>query len=171
MSSLPDTAANQAAYPQPGSQKAGLGLPLCGMVSIIFLGRGAVLDMACGSCKRKGSNEKILLRSMLDTLKEDDILLGDAFYTTYFLLCALKNKGVDGVFEQYGARKLTTDFSKGELLGAQDHIITINKSIKKSDWMAQDEYERAPDTLEVRELKTGGFVRTSTITELIIWLF
>jgi hypothetical protein len=29
---------------------------------------------------------------MLDTLQTDDILLGDALYATYFLLCALKDK-------------------------------------------------------------------------------
>lgn len=163
MSSLPDTAANQAAYPQPGSQKPGLGFPLCRMVSIICLGSGAVLDMASGPCKGKGSDEQTLLRSMLDTLQADDILLGDAFYATYFLLCALKDKGVDGVFEQYGARKLTTDFNKGEVLGTRDHIITINKSKKKPDWMAQDEYDRAPDTLRVRELKTGGKILVTTL--------
>jgi hypothetical protein len=74
-SSLPDTAANQAAYPQPGSQKPGLGFPLCRMVSIICLGSGALLDMASGPCKGKGSDEQTLLRSMLDTLQTDDVLL------------------------------------------------------------------------------------------------
>ena len=91
-SSLPDTAANQAAYPQPGSQKPGLGFSLCRMVSIICLGSGALLDMASGPCKGKGSDEQTLLRSMLDTLQTDDVLLGDALYATYFLLCALKDK-------------------------------------------------------------------------------
>ena len=162
-SSLPDTAANQAAYPQPGSQKPGLGFPLCRMVSIICLGSGALLDMASGPCKGKGSDEQTLLRSMLDTLQTDDVLLGDAFYATYFLLCALKDKGVDGVFEQHGSRRLTTDFTQGELLGTRDHIITIHKSKKKPQWMTQDEYDHAPDTLKVRELKTGGKILVTTL--------
>jgi hypothetical protein len=106
MSSLSDTAANQAAYPQPGSQKPELGFPLCRMVSIICLGSGAVLDMACGPCKGKGNDEQTLLRSMLDTLQADDILLGDAFYATCFLLCALKDKGVDGVFDLMAQRQV-----------------------------------------------------------------
>lgn len=37
---------------------------------------------------------------MLDTLKAGDILLGDAYYATYFLLCELQRRGIDGVFEQ-----------------------------------------------------------------------
>src|SRR6185503_8197599 len=38
---LPDTAANQAAYPQPRSQRAGLGFPLCRLVGVVCLGSGA----------------------------------------------------------------------------------------------------------------------------------
>jgi hypothetical protein len=41
-----------------------------------------------------------LLRGLLDALEADDILLGDAFYATYCLLCELVQRGVDGVFEQ-----------------------------------------------------------------------
>jgi hypothetical protein len=53
-----------------------------------------------GPCQGKGSDEQSLLRSILDTLASGDILLGDAFYATYFLLCALQERGVDGVFER-----------------------------------------------------------------------
>ena len=41
---MPDTPANQAAYPQPRSQKPGLGFPLCRLVGIVCLGSGAVLN-------------------------------------------------------------------------------------------------------------------------------
>jgi hypothetical protein len=44
----------------------------------------------------------MVLRSILDTLKPGDVLLGDAFYATYFLLCSLRERCVDGVFEQHG---------------------------------------------------------------------
>ena len=36
--SMPDTPANQAAYPQPRSQPLGLGFPLCRLVGILCLG-------------------------------------------------------------------------------------------------------------------------------------
>jgi hypothetical protein len=62
-----------------------------------------------GSCRGKGSDEQTLLRSILDTLEAGNILLGDAFYATYFLLCALQAKGVDGAFEQQGSRRRSTD--------------------------------------------------------------
>jgi hypothetical protein len=67
---------------------------------MICLGTGAVLNAALGPYHGKGSDEQSLLRSILNTLESGDILLGDAFYATYFLLCQLQQLGVDGVFEQ-----------------------------------------------------------------------
>ncbi len=159
---LPDTEENQAAYPQPSSQKAGLGFPICRLVALLCLGSGALLNAATGPCEGKGSDEQSLLRSMLDTLKGDDILLGDAFYATYFLLCELVRCGVDGVFEQYGARKRSTDFRKGEKLGIRDHLIVLTKPKKKPDWMSQEEYDKTPATLKVREFKAGGKIMVTT---------
>ena len=39
-----------------------------------------------------------LLRRQIDTLVRGDVLVGDAFFATYFLLCALIERGVDAVF-------------------------------------------------------------------------
>jgi len=161
--SMPDTPANQASYPQSRSQKSGLGYPLCRMAGIICLGSGVLLDAAVGRYRGKGGDEQSLLRSMLDTLKRGDILLGDAYYATYFLLCDLQHRGVDGVFEQYGARKRSTDFRCGERLGQRDHLIEISKPKLKSDWMTQADYDQAPDILKVRELQTGGKILVTTL--------
>lgn len=153
---MPDTPANQAVYPQPRSQKPGLGFPLCRMVGIVCLGSGALLNAAVGHYRGKGGDEQSLLRSILDTLERGDLLLGDAFYATYFLLCALRERGIDAVFEQHGARARSTDFRCGQRLGQRDHLIVSHKPAIKPDWMAQADYEQAPDTLTVRELRTGG---------------
>jgi len=159
---LPDTEENQAAYPQSRGQKAGLGFPLCRVVALLCLGSGALLDAAIGPCEGKGSDEQTRLREMLHTLQGGDILLGDAFYATYFLLCELIRSRVDGVFEQYGARKRSTDFSKGEALGARDHLIVLSKPKNKPDWMSQYEYDQVPATLKVRELQAGGKIMVTT---------
>lgn len=162
---LADTEENQALYPQPSSQKAGLGFPICRMVALICLGSGALLDTATGPCEGKGSDEQTLLRGMLDALAADDILLGDAFYPTYFLLCELARRGVDGVFEQYGARKRSTDFKTGETLGVRDHLAVLEKPKKRPDWMTPQQYEQAPATLKVREFAAGGKVMVTTFLD------
>lgn len=153
---LPDTPANQAVYPQPRSQKPGLGFPLCRMVGLVCLGSGAVLNAAMGPCRGKGGDEQTLLRSILDTLECADLLLGDALYATYFLLCALRERGIDAVFEQHGARQRSTDFRRGQRLGQRDHLIVLHKPAIKPDWMSEADHEQAPDALTVRELRTGG---------------
>jgi len=160
---LPDTPDNQEAYPQPSSQQSGLGFPLCRLVGIICLASGAILNSAMGPCQGKGSDELSLLRSMLDTLESGDLLLGDAFYATYFLLCALQERGVDGVFEQQGARRRSTDFRRGQRLGQRDHMVELRKPKVKPAWMNQADYDQAPDSLKARELCTGGKILITTL--------
>jgi hypothetical protein len=160
---LPDTQRNQSVYPQPNSQQPGLGFPQCRLVGMICLGSGAVLNAALGPCRGKGSDEQTLLRSILDTLESGDILLGDAFYATYFLLCQLQQLGVDAVFEQQGSRRRSTDFRRGHRLGERDHLIELCKPKRKPDWMSQTEYDLAPATLKVRELMTGGKLLVTTL--------
>lgn len=82
--------------------EARAGVPLCRIVGLLCLESGAVLNAAIGRYQGKGGDEQTLLRSILHTLEYGDLLLGDAFYATYFLLCTLRELGIDGVFEQYG---------------------------------------------------------------------
>ena len=162
---LPDTTANQEQFPQSRSQKPGLGFPLCRLVGMICLGSGAVLDMAAGPFRGKGADERTLLRSILGTLERGDLLLGDALFATYFLLCTLRDRGIDAVFEQHGARQLVTDFRRGQQLGPRDHLIVLQKPILKPDWMSQDDYNRAPESLTVRELRAGGKILVTTLLD------
>jgi hypothetical protein len=162
---LANTPANQAAYPQPGSQAAGLGFPQMRVVGLFCLGSATLLDAALGACAGKGGDEQALLRECLDSLESGDILLGDAYYATYFLLAELVRTGVDGVFEQYGARRRSTDFSKGESLGARDHRVELEKPKQRPEWMSPQEYEQAPATLKVRELAAGGKILVTTFLD------
>ena len=161
---LPDTPANQAVYPQPHSQAPGLGMPLCRLVGLICLGSGAVLDAALGSFRGKGNDEQALLRARLDALKPGDVLLGDAYYATYFLLSALRERGVEAVFAQQGARKRVSDFRRGHRLGARDHLIELHKPKLKPDWMSDAQFAHAPETLTVRECRAGGRILVTTLT-------
>jgi hypothetical protein len=160
---LPDTAANQSRFPQSRSQKPGLGFPLCRVVGIICLGSGALLDAAIGPFRGKGTDEGALLRSILDSVDSGDVLLGDAYYCTYFVLCALIERGCDALFEQNGARTLVSDFRRGQRLGSRDHLIVLNKPACKPDWMTQDAYDQAPAQLTVRELRVGHKTLVTTL--------
>lgn len=159
---LPDTAANQATYPQQRGQKPGVGFPISRIVGVICLSSGALINAAMGPYHGKGGSEQSLLRPMLDTFHSGDLVVGDAYYGTYFLLASLLEKGVDGVFEQMGVRQRVTDFRKGQRLGKTDHLITLSKPVKP-DWMTQQAYDRAPTSITIRELKTKGKVLITTL--------
>jgi hypothetical protein len=47
--SMPDTAENQVRYPQPRSQTPGVGFPLAGLLGIVCLSTGAILEAAIGA--------------------------------------------------------------------------------------------------------------------------
>lgn len=160
---MSDTAANQAVYPQQTVQKPGLGFPISRIVGIICLSSGAVLNAAMSSFSGKGADEQSLLRTMLDTFKTGDLVMGDAYYGTYFLLSTLLDKGVDAVFEQLGARKRVTDFRKGKHLGVKDHLIELPRPKMKPGWMTQAEYDNAPEFITIRELKVKGKILITTL--------
>ncbi len=158
---MADTAANQSGFPQPGNQKPGLGFPISRIVGIICLSSGVILDAVMGPYKGKGGNEQALLRELLDSFQTNDIVLGDSYYCTYFLMAALQARGVDFWFEQHGMR--STDFRRGERLGSKDHLITLQKPILKPDWMTQPQYEAAPECITVREVKVGGKILVTSL--------
>ena len=72
---LPDTSANQAAYPQQSGQKLGLGFPICRIVVVTCLASGAVINAAMGGFKGKGSSEQNLLRTLLDSSELGDMMM------------------------------------------------------------------------------------------------
>jgi len=161
---MPDTSANQAAYPKHGGQKSGLGFPICRIVGITCLSSGALLNAAVGRFNGKGGDEQTLLRSIQDTLEPGDMLLGDAFFPTYFFLAAMQARGVDILMEQMGARKRTTDFRRGKRLGTRDHLITLHKPKSRPDWMTDADFQSAPKTLTAREFKAGGKIMITTLS-------
>jgi len=160
---LPDTPANQRSYPQQSGQKPGLGYPICRIVGVTCLSSGALIDAAMGGFKGKGTGEQALLRGLLDNFKAGDVMLGDAFYGTYFLLAELQARKVDALFEQHGARRRSTDFRRGKKLDSRDHLITLEKPKIRPQWMTAEQYQAAPETLIVRELEVGGRVLVTTL--------
>lgn len=160
---MPDTLANQTVFPQQRGQQPGLGFPICRIVGITCLASGALLNAAIGRFNGKGGDEQTLLRTIQDTFQAGDVVLGDAFFATYFFIATMQARGIDILLEQHGSRKRSTDFRRGQKLGERDHLIVINKPKIRPDWMSEDQYNAAPDSLTVRELKAGGKIMVTTM--------
>ncbi len=147
--SMPDTPENQAAYPQPASQKAGLGFPLIRLVGLISLSCGTVLAAALGPYSGKKTGETALLRQLYGSLQAGTVLLADALFANYWTLSELLGQGVDAVFRHDGKRLL--DWRQGQRLGKKDHLVIWHKPARPW-WMSRRVYRRIPDTLVLREL-------------------
>jgi Transposase DDE domain/Insertion element 4 transposase N-terminal len=148
--SMPDTGANQRAYPQHRAQKPGVGFPLLRIVVIFSLSVGTVLDATFNPYRGKETGETAMLRAMLGSLAAGDLLLGDRYFANYWLIALASQLGIDVVFRQHQLRKV--DFRKGRRLGKDDHLITWTKP-QRPRWMTKAMYAALPETLTLRELR------------------
>ena len=163
--SMPDTPANQSAYPQPDTQKPGLGFPIARIGTIASLACGAILNLDFCRYAGKGQSEVTLLRRMWDILSPGDVLLTDCLMSTWTEMVLLKQRGVDSVSRLNRARR-SADFRLGKRLGKEDHVVHWPKPLRKPDTIDRQTFNALPDFLEVRELRIRvqqrGF-RTKTL--------
>jgi len=157
---MSDTKNNQAIFPQPKSQKKGIGFPIVRIVTVMSLTVGTVLDYAIGPFKGKGTGESALLRSIFDCINPEDILLGDRYYSSFFIIADVLSKKADGIFKAHIQRYY--DFRKGEFLGKKDHIVYWKKP-SKPEWMDNVTYEKYPDKIKIREFKVDGNIYVTTL--------
>ena len=148
---MPDTPANQAAYPQSTVQKPGLGFPIARLVALFSLATGAVLGLALASIHGKKTGETTLFRQLLEFLNWGDILLGDRLFASFRELATCVARGVDVVARQHATRR--TDFRRGRWLGTRDHIVTWKRPRFNKDRFTREEWEQLPKELPVRELR------------------
>jgi hypothetical protein len=149
--SMPDTAENQRAYPQPRQQKAGCGFPIARVVVLICLATGCVLDAAIGASKGKLTGEHALLRGLHGRLRPGDVLVADAYYSSYDEVMTLRRLGVDVVMRQTGNRR--SDFRRGTRLGREDHLVEWRRDRNRRPWMGRAEFAALPRVMVMRELR------------------
>jgi len=169
--SMPDTPANQAAYPQSPSQRPGLGFPIARIVVLFSLAVGTVLNAALGRYQGQGQGEPSLFRGLHDDLQEGDILLADRCFSSYWELALVRQRGADLVSRLHQCRR--ADFRTGRRLGREDHVVSWPRP-RRPDWMDEATYASLPDALEVRELRvrvgqrgfrTRAFVAVTTLLD------
>jgi hypothetical protein len=161
--SMPDTAENQKAYPQPPQQKPGVGFPLARMAAFFSLSCGAVVDLSICRYAGKGQSELGMLRKLWDILLPGDIMLADRYMCAWHEIFTLQQRGVDYVTRLNFNRN--ADFRRGQRLGKGDHVVQWRRLsiIRAIDWQT---LKSLPEFLTIRETRVQveqpGF-RTRTI--------
>jgi len=162
--SLPDTAKNQRAYPQPGTQKPGCGFPLLKLVGVFSLASGALLDYAKGN---QHQHELNLLQKLLDHFKAGDLALADRGFNSYTLLALLLGRRAHSLFRLHQRRP--ADFRKGKRLGKNDRLMLWPKPWlwQRPRYLSKAVWKCIPQELTVRvvrfTLAVPGF-RTQSVT-------
>src|SRR5215210_624628 len=163
--SMPDTVANQGAFPQSKTQGVGLGFPIVRMVAVISLATGVVRDLALGPYQGKETGETALFRALWDGLGAGEVALGDRCFASYFGIAGLARRGVDGLFRMHQRRKF--DFRRGRRLGIEDHVVVWTKPARP-EWMDEETYAQMPERLTVRELRVTVQQPGFRVNELVL---
>jgi len=172
---MPDTPANQQQFPQQKRQRPGAGFPIARACAVLSLATGAVCDLAIGPYQGKQTGESALLREMLDGLKPGELAVFDRHFCSFPLLAMLLGRGVQFCARLHQRRPV--DFRRGRRLGHDDHLITWTRP-KRPDWMAEEVYQRIPETLTLRQLRfhvtvpgrrTRTLVVVTSLTDPLAW--
>src|SRR5205814_3578695 len=125
----------------------GLGFPLARLTVLLSLASGACHDLAMAAYAGKGTGETTLLRAMYNSLKPGDVVLADALFDNYFLICELRDRGIDLVaraqYQRVGTQVLQSR-SDGEIL--------LWQRPNKPHGMTGQQYRRYPKSLRMRQV-------------------
>ena len=171
---MPDTPANQEAFPQSTSQKPGLGFPIARAVAVLSLATAAIHGVAIGPYAGKQTGETALLRGLLAHFGEGDVVVFDRCLCSYMMIAALLERGAHVCTRLHQGREKTA--LRSEASGSKtakdadpqacDRPV-IWKRPARPDWMSPSDYEKVPEQLRLRELQFNVHVpgrRTETIT-------
>jgi hypothetical protein len=160
---MPDTAANQKAFPQQKAQKPGCGFPIMRFVGLFSLSTGCLVTAATGSyyCA-----ELSLFRKIWHFLKPWDVLLADRHFSDYGTLAVLWERCVDCVMRMNQARP--KDFRKGLYLGPGDRLVTWQRPRQRPLTMGQKLWASVAKSLTVRLIHVRCSAKGFRTRELVL---
>lgn len=160
---MPDTPANQKAFPQQKAQRPGCGFPIMRIVGLFSLSTGCLLSAATGNyC----TAELTLFRSLWHCLNPRDILLSDRHFSDYGTLAVLWQRCVDCVMRMNEARP--KDFRQGLYLGRNDRLITWQKPRQRTRTIGRRLWNQLPKTLTLRMIRVRCSAQGFRTRELVL---
>ncbi len=106
--SMPDVAALQAYFGQPGNQAKGCGFPVAHILALFHAGTGLLLEVTAAPLR---SHDMAGVGGILPFLKAGDVLVADRGFCSFAHLGLLLKKGVHAVFRLH--QKQIVDFTPG----------------------------------------------------------
>jgi len=167
--SMPDTPGLQQAFGQPGNAKDGCGFPVMHLLALFDQSTGMIRDLLTHPNNTHDLAHASKLHPMLE---EGDLLLGDRGFSSYAHIALLLQENLHGVLRVHqkqivnfrAGRKAKRQLPKSrrsdapsssfvKKLGKHDQVVDYPKPKNKPDWMTQEQYDRLPGVVRVRELR------------------
>ena len=189
--SMPDTAALQARFGQPGGQRAGCGFPVAHLMALFHAGTGMLAEVFSAPLRVHDMSQ---VAQVHPALRSGDVLVADRGFCSYVHLALLLQRGVQAVIRIH--QKQIVDFTPGRphvvpgkgksqkkigqprsrwirQLGATDQIVQWLKPIDGPDWLSAAQFAALPDAIRVRELRyqvqrPGFRVKTITLVTTLV---
>ena len=162
--SMPDTALNQAKWPQSKSQTPGCGFPSMNMVGIFCLVTGALIKPAYGD---RHIHESKLFQSLWPHLEKGALVVADRGFCSFGSFASLKAQGVDSLM-RLPEKKIRKAI--GEHLPKAAHfdvLVNWKRPAQRTPKMTEEEFAALPESLDVRVVRYSiahkGF-RTQSVT-------
>lgn len=147
MLTLPDTALNQAAYPQSKSQQPGCGFPLLNLL-VVWDARGATIgDVELGN---QHHSELRRLHQLAPRLAPQDIVVYDRALGHYVGCALLRARDIDLISRVHTRR---IDWRRGRRLGRNERLVTWRKSRRPPPYLTAAEWAALPEEITVRIIR------------------
>jgi putative transposase len=144
----PDTDANQLEFPQPTSQEPGLGYPTIRVVTLTSLAAKVVTHYQYGPMDGKGNGELSLFRKTFEFLKENQVIVGDSNFDSYYDLAVLVERKVNCVFGINGTRD--NPFVGQDTPQSGETTRVLAKPRFDHNRISREAWEKLPATVTIR---------------------
>ncbi|MFT4639176.1 MAG: hypothetical protein ACI8T1_002500 [Verrucomicrobiales bacterium] len=149
---MPDTPANQKAYPHPSGQATGCGIPVIGLVGLIDLSHGGLRDFSENTVE----TGDLRCHDQLETyLTKGELLVTDRLHSSHEEIARLRKKGTEFIGRNHQARKM--DFRRGRKIGPNERLQKWKKPRQPAlSRLPTEEWEALPEEMEMRIIRTKG---------------
>jgi len=157
-----DTAENQEVYPQPSSQKDGLGFPQVRVVVTTSLSTGCILHYNTGTVEGKKTGEVTLFREKHKDFEAGDVVVCDSNFESFHDSVLLKRRGVEMVCCINASR--SSPFPGAACDTIADEIMTVKRPKFDKTRFTREQWESLPESIMYRVIRYRVDGRKKEIT-------
>ena len=157
----PDTQANQEAYPQPSTQKEGLGFPQIHCVVTTCLTTGCVVNYNSAAMKGKLTGKVSLLREKHGDFMSGDVVIADSNFESFYDAVLLNRRGVELVCGIKGCRNSPFE---GVCEVLNEKIITLTKPKNNRNRFTAEQWQQLPESIQYRCIRYRIAGRSEVLT-------